>query len=72
MRELLEDDEAGGRPETVPAFVEELRAVLERDIAPGTGETFKDRQAQYRRMVALNAGNEAGEATARRKLSMPY
>jgi hypothetical protein len=72
MRELLEDDEAGSRPETVPAFVEELRAVLERDIAPGTGETFKDRQAQYRRMVALNAGNEAGEATARRKLSMPY
>jgi len=70
MRELLEDE--GGRPETVPAFVEELRAVLERDIAPGTGETFKDRQARYRRMVALNAGNEAGEATARRELSMPY
>ena len=72
MRELLEDDEAGSRPETVPAFVEELRAVLERDIAPGTGETFRDRQAQHRRMVALNAGNAGAATTARRELNMPY
>jgi len=76
MRELLEDDEAGNRPETVQGFAQELRAVLERDIMPGTGETFRDRQAQHRRMVALNAGNagNAGEAggSARRELSMPY
>jgi hypothetical protein len=74
MRELLEDDEAGSRPETVQGFAQELRAVLERDIMPGTGETFRDRQAQHRRMVALNAGNagSAGAATARRELNMPY
>ena len=74
MRELLEDDEAGSRPETVQGFAQELRAVLERDIAPGTGETFRDRQAQHRRMVALNAGATAGAAggSARRELSMPY
>ena len=71
MRELLEDDEAGSRPETVQGFAQELRAVLERDIMPGTGETFRDRQAQHRRMVALNAGATAG-GSARRELNMPY
>jgi hypothetical protein len=63
MYALLEDEE--GRPESARGLADELCAVFQQDCA-GTGESFKQRQLRYRRMVRMNSGGGGSSKRARR------